>query len=357
MGKMSSKERVLCAFSHAEPDRVPINYMANPGIDGRLKEHFGLDKGDDEGLRRALGVDFRVVDVPYVGPKLHEDVPGRAVDMWGIHRRWTEHETGGYWDYCDFPLKDATLDEIEAWPMPSADDFDYSGVAEQCKRLAQYCLVFGSPGYGDIINSTGMIRTMEQTLIDLITEDAACLRYIDRRMEVKLEVARRTLEAADGGIDLLWIGEDLGTQRGPIISLELFRKVIRPRHQKLVDLAGHFSIPVMIHSCGSSSWAFDDFLDMGIAVVDTLQPEAGDMAPDYLKERFGDRLAFQGCISTAGPVAIGSVDETVRNVRETLDVMMPGGGYALAPTHQLQDNSPTENVLAMYEAAQRFGRY
>ena len=96
---------------------------------------------------------------------------------------------------------------------------------------------------------------------------------------------------------------------------------------------------------------------MGIAVVDTLQPEAKDMAPAYLKRRYGDRLAFHGCISTAGPVATGTVEETVAVCRETLEVMMPGGGYAFAPTHQLQDNSPTENVVAMYETARTCGRY
>jgi uroporphyrinogen decarboxylase len=96
---------------------------------------------------------------------------------------------------------------------------------------------------------------------------------------------------------------------------------------------------------------------MGISVVDTLQPEARDMAPVCLKEHYGDRLAFHGCISTAGPVAHGTVEEVRENVRQTLETMMPGGGYALAPTHQLQDNSPTENVVAMYEAAGEYGQY
>jgi uroporphyrinogen decarboxylase len=124
-----------------------------------------------------------------------------------------------------------------------------------------------------------------------------------------------------------------------------------------VDVAKAFRIPVMIHSCGSSSWAFDDFIEMGIQAVDTLQPEATAMAPSYLKERFGGRLSFHGMISTAGPLAYGGVDEVVTNVRETLALMMPGGGYALAPTHQIRDNSPTENVLSMYQTAQEYGRY
>jgi uroporphyrinogen decarboxylase len=81
------------------------------------------------------------------------------------------------------------------------------------------------------------------------------------------------------------------------------------------------------------------------------------MAPRYLKERFGGRLVFHGCISTAGPVAFGSVEQTVANAREVLEIMMPGGGYFFAPTHALQDNSPTENVLALYETAHKYGRY
>ncbi|MBT5533135.1 hypothetical protein HOK31_08745 [Candidatus Poribacteria bacterium] len=116
-------------------------------------------------------------------------------------------------------------------------------------------------------------------------------------------------------------------------------------------------MPVIIHCCGSSSWAFDDFIEMGIDVVDTLQPEAANMAPAYLKGRYGDKLSFHGCISTAGPVATGSVQDTVDDVRETLDIMMPGGGYAMSPTHQLQDNSLTENVVAMYDTAREHGRY
>ncbi len=198
---------------------------------------------------------------------------------------------------------------------------------------------------------------MEQVLVDLMTDDPVGLRLIDRKNAIKLEVVRRTLEAGRGKIDVLGMGEDLGTQIGPLISLDLFRKHIRPRLQPFVDLAKQWDIPVMIHSCGSSSWAFDDFLDMGISIVDTLQPEAKDMAPAYLKKRFGGRVAFHGMISTAGPVATGSVDDVVACIRQTLEVMMPGGGYALAPTHALQSNSPTENVVAMYEAARQFGRY
>lgn len=356
---MTSKERVLTAFARREPDRVPINYLANPGIDGRLKTAFGLKPDDSEGLCRALGVDFRGVGPAYVGPKLHPDEPERGVvaDNWGIHRRWVEHPAGGYWDYCDFPLLEADEQAVADWPMPSPDKYDYGAIAEQCKKHRSFAVYAGGAGLGDIINSSGMLRGMEQVLVDLITGEPAGLLLHKRRSEINLEVTRRTLEAARGGIDFLWVGEDLGSQTAPMISVELYRQRIRPFHQRLVDLAKSFDLPVMIHCCGSSSWAFPDFIEMGISVVDTLQPEARDMAPEYLKRVYGGRLAFHGCISTAGPVATGTAGETVEYCRRTLEIMMPGGGYCFAPTHQLQDNSPVENVLAMYETAKKHGRY
>jgi len=242
--------------------------------------------------------------------------------------------------------------------MPNPDDFDYDVIKDLCEKYKDYCIVFGDPGFGDIINSTGMNFTMEQVLIDLVLDEPAGLKYIERRISVQVEMIRRALEAADGEINLIWIGEDLGKQKSPLISLDLYRKHIRPNHQKIVDVAKSFGdISVMIHSCGSSSWAFEDFIDMGIKVVDTLQPEANNMSPEYLKDNYGDRLAFNGCISTAGPMAYGTVQETIDNVKKTLQIMKPGGGYIMAPTHMLQDNSPTENVIAVYETAIKHGRY
>jgi uroporphyrinogen decarboxylase len=356
---MTPKQRVLTTLARQPADRVPIGYDANPGIDARLKEHFGLQPDDGEGLCEALGVDARGVGAPYVGPRLHQDIPERGVkaDNWGIHRRWVEHASGGYWDYCDFPLKDADEETIARWPMPSPDDHDYSGIREACRRHQRYAVHIGDPGLACIINTAGFFRGMEQVFFDLALDEPAGLLLIDRFLDIQFEVTRRTLEAAAGGIDFMWIGEDLGSQQSPLISPDLLRKHITPRHQRFFDLAKAYHLPVLMHTCGSSSWAYDEYIKMGLAAVDTLQPEAVNMSPAYLKKTFGGRLAFRGCISTGGPVAFGTVDDTVRNCRETLDTMMPGGGYWFAPTHALQDNSPTANVVAMYQTAQEYGRY
>jgi len=357
MKPMTSKERVRAAFAHQQPDRVPLDYSANPGIDLRLKQHFGLTPEDHDGLLQALEIDFRYLWPPYTGPELHPPLTGRTVDLWGIHRRWVEHDTGGYWDYCDFPLKDAGRETVANWPMPDPDHFDYAQIAADCQRLRSFYVVAGNAGVGDVINSTGMIRTMEQVLVDLMTDDEAGLLYIDRKLAVMLAITERILAAGKGMIDAFFMGEDLGAQIGPMISPRLFRKHLRPRLQRFVDLAKAYDLPVMFHSCGSSSWVFPDLIEMGINIIDTLQPEAANMSPAYLKEHFGEQLAFHGCISTGGPIAYGTPAEVEQNVADTLAIMMPGGGYALAPSHALQDNSPTENVLAMYDTARRVGRY
>ena len=356
---MTSKERVRLTLACQVPDRVPINYEANPGVDARVKAHFGLKPDDTPGLREILGVDFRAISAKYKGPRLYKDIPERGivVDNWGIHRRWVEHDSGGYWDYCDFPLRQADEETIANWPMPSPDDYDYSHIRDDCRRLAQFGAHVGNPGLGCIINTAGFFRSMEQVFIDLITDDPAGLLLIDRFLDVQFENTLRILESAKGGIDFMWMGEDLGTQSSPLISREMLRKHILPRHKRFFELAGAYDLPVMLHTCGSSSWAYEDYIAMGLKAVDTLQPEAKDMSPAYLKKTFGGRLAFHGCISTAGPVAYGSVDDVIGNCRQILEIMMPNGGYCFAPTHALQDNTPTENIVAMYEAVHKYGLY
>ncbi|OGV46920.1 MAG: hypothetical protein A2017_16855 [Lentisphaerae bacterium GWF2_44_16] len=357
-GGFSSKERVLITLNKGIPDRVPVNYKSNPGIGRRFKELLGIKIDDNEKFKKAVGIDFAGVSAKYTGTRLHKEIPGLNVNPQnGIRTKWIEHESGGYWDYCDFPLRDADCEAIVRWPFPSPDDYEYDSVPEECKKQSEYALYVGGAGLADVINSTGMLRSMEQVLIDLITDDPAGLCLIDKKINLQLEITSRTLEKAGGLIDFLWMGEDLGTQIAPLISLELYRKHIKPRHQKFIDLAKSYNLPVMIHTCGSSSWAYEDFIGMGIDAVDTLQPEAKDMSPEYLKKRFDGRLAFHGCISTAGPVAYGTPAEVDEYCRKTLEIMMPRGGYCFAPTHQLQDNSPAENVLAMYQAVHKYGWY
>ncbi len=356
-GETTSKQRVLATMQFEKADRIPMNYMANEIIHNKLAHHLGVSPKGTE-VEEALSIDFRGIPLPYTGKPLHHDIAEVRVDkLWGSHTRLVKNQTGEYWDYCDFPLKDATMAQIADWPMPDADDFDYDHALEWCKKNKDFALVYGNPGLFDILNTTGTFFTVEEELMRIFDNDETVRLFNDRRLRIQMNIAERILSKCSEYLDLMWMGEDLGTQHTPLIGIKTYRQFIRPRHQMLVDLANAYNIPVMIHSCGSSSWAFNDFIEMGIRGVDTLQPEAHEMSPQFLADNFGDKLFFHGCISTAGPLAYGSVDDIKQNVKNTLDIMMKHKGYCLAPTHLIQDNTPVENIVCMYQSALEFGRY
>lgn len=355
---MTAKERVRKTFDMEKTDRVTIGYESNPVIHRNLSQALGIENENMELVFQALGVDYRGIWAGYTGPKLFEDIPDRDRDpVDGYVSRWVENQSGGYWDYCDFPLKDASDEQILAYPVPDPDNFDYVQVGAQIEANKEYAIYIGHSGVPDIINSTGRIMSMEDILVNLILENEATLAFLDKRVNMQIGMMERMLEMYKGKIDFIRLGEDLGTQNSPMISLDLYRKILKPIHKRFADLAKAYNLPTMIHTCGSSSWVYEDFIEMGITAVDTLQPEATNMSPDYLKKKFGGRLGFRGCISTAGPLAYGTAEETVQNVKETLEIMMNGYGYHFAPTHQIQDNTPVENVIAMYQAAHDFGVY
>ena len=359
--KMTSKERVRLTLALEKPDRVPIDYSTNKTVNGRLKAALGLsENAPQDELLEILGVDFRGVGAPYTGPALFPERPGMNVNPeYGFYSRWIENEYGGYDDFCYFPLKDAEPEEIAAFSAPDPDDYDYSVIAAQVRKYKDKAIYVGGAGMPDIINSLGRVMGMEDALVNLQIGDEATLVWLDKKVSSELGRLERQHEAikkAGGEADFIWLGEDLGTQIAPMIGMELFRRVFRPVHQHFVDLAKAYGIPAMIHTCGSSSWSYEEFIDMGIRAVDTLQPEAVNMSPAYLKEHFGGRLAFHGCISTA-QLATLSAEGVERVCKETLETLMPAGGYCIAPTHMIQDNTPVENIVAMYNAAHKYGVY
>ncbi len=280
---MTSKERVLTTFSCQEADRVPVDYDCNPGIDARLKAHFGLPADDYEGLKQALGVDFRGVGAPYVGPRLHAELPDRAVNgLWGWHCRWVEHETGGYWDYCDFPLRDADEETIAAWPFPSPDDFDYSGVRDGLHALCRLrrlrrrsrprlhhqhhglSLWHGASARGPHHRRARPAPPDRPHARHSTGNNAPHARSGERRDRFHLDRRRPRLPAS------------LPSSAPPSCA-----STSSPATNASSTSVARYDIPVMMHTCGSSSWAYEDYIAMGLKVVDTLQPEAKDMDPAY----------------------------------------------------------------------------
>lgn len=357
---MTARERVRRTFAFEKTDRVTIGYDTNAGINARLSRALGVAEDDVIGLYHALGVDYCPLWVLYKGKPVYEEIPGRQRNPEnGAVTRYVENQFGGYYDYCDFPLKDVDDETIANYPFPDPDKYDYDGAMERLDMLERegFAVHVGNPGFCDILNTTGMLMGVEDALVNLATGDEATLAMVDRRLDAQLGVVERLLDRAKGRIDFMWMGEDLGTQHTPLISMEMYQTVLRPRHQRAIDLAKAYNVPVMIHTCGASSWVYETLIEMGMNGVDTLQPEAADMSPASLAARFGGRLTFRGCISTAGPLAYGTPDDVERVCRETLETLMPYRGYHFAPTHQIQDNTPVENVIRMYQSAHTWGVY
>lgn len=353
---MKSKQRVMACLNGDKYDRVPFNYhFLNGEFDKKIKKHFGLELHDDEGLRLALNIDFRRINPVFKGDSPHKDFEGRKVAPdFGIRFKWVQNESGGYWEPCDPPLANCSLEQAQQWWMPSPDDYDYDMIDGLCKEYKEYCIIIGTRGVGDCINNTGFLCGMENVLIGMATDDPAIFEVMDRRRNLELEMMRRTLEAGKGRIDMLLLGEDLGSQRGPLISHQMYETVIKPRHKEFTDLAKEYNVKVMMHSDGAVSDFYEDFIDVGIHVHDAVQIECEGMDPKRVKDGWGDRIAFHGAIPVTGNLCFGSVDDIRKEVQEILEIMSKGGGYILSPSHDVQDNTPVENFLAMYETAANY---
>ena len=227
-GSMTAKERVLHTFNHEKADRVPVNYLANPAIHKRVAAALGVP-ADKDAVDDALGVDFKELMPRYTGRPLFSPREGRRVNpLTGAVQRWVPNQDGGYWDHCDFPLAEADDETIANWPVPDPDDFDYDELLDRCKLYRHKAVHFGHPGVSDVMNNTGMIRGMENIYMDLALETESVMTLLDRRMKAELAMFERALDKCRDYVDFIWTGEDLGTQRAPLISLDMFRNVDPP---------------------------------------------------------------------------------------------------------------------------------
>jgi uroporphyrinogen decarboxylase len=163
------------------------------------------------------------------------------------------------------------------------------------------------------------------------------------------ELCKRGLEAGKGMIDILCLGEDLGNQNGPTMSPATFDSFFRPRLEKFYKLAHDYGALAMMHSCGSTRELQPRLIDMGLDILDAVQPEPVGMDPESLKKDFGDKLTYCGMISTQQTLPYGTVEQCRAEARHRIDIIGNGGGYIFSPAHCIQPDTPIENVLAIYE--------
>ncbi len=365
---MDSRQRVETALSHREADRVPVDYWAGPEVEARLMARLGV--GSREQLLDALDVDFRYIDGPrYVGPAARVRPDGSVEDHFGVPRVTVSvgsGETGGaYREVLDFPLAAATsVRQIEAYPhWPDPDWFDYAPVAEQVSaaRARGKMVVF----VGDRLNRCAQLkpamylRGVERILMDLADCPAIAECLFERIAAFYLEYARRTLEAAadGGGADIFMTGDDFGTQTALMVSPAMWRRFLRPGFERFVQLGRQFGCRVAHHSCGSIRPIIADMIDCGLDILNPVQPDVADMDRGQLKRDFGKHLTFHGSISIQRTLPRGTADEIRAEVRERFRTLGPGGGFVFCTAHNIQPDTPIDNVLTLFDAYRELGRY
>ncbi|MBI5394177.1 MAG: hypothetical protein HZA91_02650 [Verrucomicrobia bacterium] len=364
-----SRERVLASVARREPDRIPIDYWAVESVTDRLIAHYGV--ADEEALLRRLNVDLRYVMGPNLAGQQHATrADGIVEDYWGVQRQPMTvsgtDRTGRAWSWSykhvhRSPLERMqTIEEIERYPKwPSADMWDYSGVKGACLRArATGAAVVMA---GDRLDRTAQLkpasylRGMEQFLLDLMEQPALAGCILERIAGYYLAYNERVFRAAEGTIDIFFMGDDMGTQHGLWVSVDVYRRFFKENFRKFNDLAHRHGIKTMYHTCGNVLDLVPEFIDCGLDILQSLQPSAMDIAT--LKKKYGRHLAFQGGMDIQNTMPKGTPQEVAAEVRQRAATLGPGGGYIFGTAHNLLPDVPTENIVALFDAYLEHGRH
>lgn len=364
--KMTPRERALKAINFEEADRVTIDNWMVPEIKKRCMEYWGCE--NEEELLAFLGVDVRDNYGPsYVGQEFKEFDDGTVADLWGVRRRQviygkgTSHE-GIFKEVSWSPLEHmTTVEEMEAYEgWPSPDWWDYSKMKEDCAYWHPQYFVLNK---GDRLDRTAQLKPMmylrgiQQTFVDL-AQNPKIVEFIrDRVVNYFVEYNPKVFEAADGEVDMFMMGDDVGGQRGPLLSPEMWRRYFKDGFRTYVDIAHKYGLKVMYHTCGDVYALIPDFIDCGLDMLQSLQPQATNMDIKRLKQEFGKDLSFQGGMDIQQVLPLGTPDDVREMVKYAADNAKPGGGYFFGTAHNIQADTDMQNVVALFEAYHEYGVY
>ncbi len=349
-GSMTSKERVLTAFDHRVPDRVPLWYGADPFVTENLQRILG--QPDEEALMQRLHIDFRRVRERYVGPELKQNPDGSRQSWWGVDR------IGAYYGQpFSHPLAGVeTIEEIENYPWPNPDWFDFSHLRAEAEAWRDYAVI-GGPWVVIFTDATELVG-MTEFFMKMITHPELMKAVIQKVSDFYYEIAVRTFDACADELDIFFFGDDLGTQQSLFISPEMWDEFLREHFIRFNDLGHQAGLKTMFHSCGSVRGLMSRWAANGLDAINPIQRQAKGMDLIDLKELYGDKLTFHGAIDHQQVLSFGSVVDVKNEVREVIDVMAPGGGYCLAASHDLLIvEMPPENIITMFDEGYEYGQY
>lgn len=340
---MNSKERVRTALDHEMPDRVPLFATYVPEVEARLRDTFDVDEPD---LGVALGNDLVKTCVGmelsfYGGPRPAYTCP------WGIRWRYIRNQSGEYTEIEEHPLA-GDLSKLDDYDMPDPqEESQYDPFRRMNDMYGKEKWMVGSSQIS-VFEAAWYLRGMEQLMMDMILEPDYVHALMDKVMQFPLVASRKHAEL---GADMVWFGDDVSHQKGMMMSIDMWRTFLKPRFAQLFAEAKNVNpeIKVCYHSDGNCEDVLDDMIEIGLDVLNPLQPMAID--PFHIKKRYGKRLALFGGVCVQRTMPYGNPAEVRRAVRRLLDTCGAGGGYICAPSHHLQADTPMENIRALYQEA------
>lgn len=382
---MNSKERVLTTLNHKEPDRVPLFLGAGnaTGIQiqafRKLKKHLGFNTPDrflydwpelgtadlDEEFLQWAGSDVRGVFDRHPTSTLVENAsraPGDPFyDSWGIGQIQIEP---GNWYPGIHPLTDAItiqeLNDYTHWPdMDDPSRFAHlRGEAQKLAEANQYA-VMATPWLLFPFERAIMLQGMEAFFMNLVMRPEFSMELLRRCVEYCKQLMGHVLDACGEYIDVIKIGDDLGTNTNLLISPKMYRQFLKPIHADYIQfIKERTSAKVFFHSDGNIVSLLDDLIEIGVDILNPIQTSAGEMGDlPALKKRYGQALTLCGAIDTTSVLPLGTPTQVRDEVRRVIEHLAPGGGFIVAAVHIIQSNVPPENIVAMIDAIQEFGEY
>jgi uroporphyrinogen decarboxylase len=374
---LTPRERVLTALNHEQPDRPPIIIGTSNTTTikikayQRLKEHLGFSAPDrylydwpelgsalvDEPILERLHGDARGVwdRFPAETLRRNQERPTHApyIDDWGSGS--TEIEPG-VWFPGIHPLAEAnTLEALESYPWPDMNDptrvAHVQAAASALRAENQYAII-ATPWLLFPLERAFAMQGMDRFLVNLAGEPEFAEAMLRKHAELCKTLMGHFLRELGDNVDIIKIGDDLGTQERLMISPRMYRRILKPIHADYIAfIKSRTKAKVFFHTDGDVFDLMDDFIEIGVDILNPIQTAAGKMANlAELKQRYGKNLAFCGAVDTQHILPYGTADEVRQEVRRVIDILSPSGGYMLASVHTIMDEVPPENILAMVDA-------
>ncbi len=345
---MTPRERWLSVLQKKKPDRVPMDYWGTPETTESLMKH--LKCPDQDSLFKKLRVDkISTVSPRYTGPAFPDDT-----NEFGLRYKKVNYETGSYLEGVNHPLADyKTVDEIKQnYRWPEAAWWDYSEIPKQVKGKEDYPLRGGGSEPFLLYKE---LRGDEQAFVDLIENPEIVHFCLGKLFDLAYENTRRIFEAIPGKIMLSYVAEDFGAQESLMFSPFQIKEFFIPPMKRMMDLIHQNGAFVFHHNDGAVRDIIPTMIEAGIDILNPIQWRCKGMEREGLKKDFGGRLIFHGGVDNQYTLPFGTKEEVKQEVLDNLRILGQNGGYILAPCHNIQPNTPVENILTMYETGYENG--